>query len=145
MLAQGLPCFGGARLAVDVTLRSLLPKDCLPRPRADREDGAALTDARLDKEDTYPELLAARGCRLVVVAVDTGGRWSDEAVQFFRMMAPAAFRKSATLARQRRWTCLLAVSCARAFAQSLVEPAGEVRTSASDGDAPPLSELLCRA
>ena len=50
-------------------------------------DGATLTQARRDKEATYPELVGSNRCRLVVVALETGGRWSEEAVDVFRQLA----------------------------------------------------------
>ena len=59
VLAQGLPLHGGAQLVVDATVRSLLTCEGHPCPRADREDGAVLLDARLDEEDAHPELLKA--------------------------------------------------------------------------------------
>ena len=67
VIANGLPLWGGVQLAVDTTLVS--PLDSLGRPRshARRFRGAALRYARLAKERTYPELLRAPRCRLVVV------------------------------------------------------------------------------
>ena len=50
VLAQDLPCFGGAQLAVDITLRSALGSSGEPRPRAADIDGAVLAQARIDKE-----------------------------------------------------------------------------------------------
>ena len=75
VLAQDLPCYSGAQLAVDVTLRGALSANGEARPRAADEDGAVLEQAREDKETTYPELAASRLCRLVVLAIETGGRW----------------------------------------------------------------------
>ena len=49
-------------------------------------------NARLDKDDAYPELLSSRGCRLVAFAIDVGGRWNPEAAQFVRMLAQAKAR-----------------------------------------------------
>ena len=70
-----LPCFGGAKLAVDITLRSVLGSSGEPQPHAADVDGAVLLTARRDKEATYPELATSTRCRLVVVAIETGGRW----------------------------------------------------------------------
>ena len=47
-----------------------------PRPGAAREDGIACNGARVDKERKYGELTKGNRCRLVVVALETGGRWS---------------------------------------------------------------------
>ena len=52
MLAQDMPCFGGAQLAVDVTLRSALTKNGEAQPSAAEEDGAILLQTRVDKENT---------------------------------------------------------------------------------------------
>ena len=74
VLAQDLPCFGGAQLAIDVTLRSALRSSGEPQPHAADVDGAILLEAPREKEATYPELASSNRCRLVVVAVETGGR-----------------------------------------------------------------------
>ena len=60
-------------MAVDVTLRSALGRSGEAQPNAAEVDVAVLSQARLDKERKYPELLASRRCRLVV-AIETGGR-----------------------------------------------------------------------
>ena len=73
VLASGLPCYGGAQLAVDVTLRHILSAMCTARANAGH-GGALLDNARGDKERKYQELVRARRCRLVVVALSTGGR-----------------------------------------------------------------------
>ena len=52
--------------------------------RAGRFTGAALQDARRRKERTYPELIGSRRCRLVVLGIETGGRWSEEASMLFQ-------------------------------------------------------------
>ena len=74
VIANGLPLWGGAQLAVDTTLVSPLTSSSQPRRRAGQYAGAALQDARKSKERTYPELLRSRRCRLVVLALETGGR-----------------------------------------------------------------------
>ena len=74
VLAQDLPCFGGAQLAVDVMLRGVLSSAGEPHPRAADVDGVILSEARQDKERRCPELVAGRRCRLVVVAIETGGQ-----------------------------------------------------------------------
>ena len=129
VLVQDLPCFTGAQLAVDITLRSTLSASGEAQPGAAEEDGAVLAQARRDKEATYPELLSSRRCRLTVVAIETGGRWSDEAADFLWQLAlakarevPALLTHSAALAWERRWTRMLRTACAVAFAESLVEP-----------------------
>ena len=91
------------------------------------------------------ELLEGERCRLVVVGIETWGRWSTEAVEFFHMMAgarareaPPVLRQSAHLAWRGKW--MLAVSCARAFANSLVSRVSD--TLGTDGAAPDLADLF---
>ena len=54
VVADGLPLFHGAQLAINTTLVSPVGRDGLPR--CAKEDGAARTIARRRKERTYPEL-----------------------------------------------------------------------------------------
>ena len=53
------------------------------------EDGAILAKARADKERKYAELTGGGRCRLVVVAIECGGRWSEEAFTFIQDLAAA--------------------------------------------------------
>ena len=115
----------GAQLAVDVTLRCALARTGEPHPRPADEDGAVLAQARHDKETTYPELINSRRCRLIVVAIETGGRWSEEAVEFIRLLACAKAQEvpshmwwPTTLAWQRHWTRMLSTACSLSFAAS---------------------------
>ena len=53
-------------------------------------DGAALVQARRLKRRTYPELSGDHGrARLVVLAAEVGGRWSEETRAFVRQLAKA--------------------------------------------------------
>ena len=64
----------------------------------------------------YRELLEGERCRLVVVGIETGGRWSTETVEFVDMMAgararevPPMLRQSAHLAWCGKWRRMLVV------------------------------------
>ena len=60
--------------------------DGTPHPRCANEDGAAL--ARRRKELRYPELAGQHGrAKLVVLASEVGGRWSEECRQFLCQLA----------------------------------------------------------
>ena len=151
VLASGLPMQHGAQLAIDITIRSATSANGLPQRNAAHVDGAVLTRARVDKEAKYAELVGGNRCVLVVVALETGGRWSGEAVEFIDMMAGARarevlpiMRRSVHLAWRRRWMRMLSVSCARAFASSLVAPGQDV-WSGTDGATPDLADLLGEA
>ena len=77
-------------------------------------------------------------------------RWSEEAVDFVRQLSiakaeevPSFMRRSVSLFWERRWTRMLSVVCATAFAASLVEPARQCESICwTGGDAPPLADLL---
>ena len=106
VLASGLPIHQLAQLAVDITLRSPLTSTGLARPAAATTDGAVLVRARADKEAKYFELLQGNRCHLVVVGLETGGRWSTEATIFVDMLAagraravPSVLRRSTHLAQ----------------------------------------------
>ena len=142
VLAQDLPCFKGAQLAVDITLRSALSASGEAQPGAAEE-------RRRSKEATYPLLLTSRRCRLVVVAIETGGRWSDEAADFLWQLAlakarevPALLSHSAALAWERRWAQMLGTAFAVAFAESLVEPNDRETWCQMGEDTPSLAELF---
>ena len=88
VLADGLALFGGVQLAIDTTLVSPLHADGTARPGAARNDGVALRVARRRKERRYPEISGHNNrCRLVVLAGEVGGRWSDETRTFIRSLA----------------------------------------------------------
>ena len=98
--------------------------------------------ARRRKERRYPELVGpgARS-RLVVLAVEVGGRWSAETSGFVGALARAKSRCAVPLMRKRaewswrlRWGSILSCAAARAVASSLLELP---RTSCgADGEVP---------
>ena len=99
----------------------------------------------------YPELLAARRCKLVVLGIEVGGRIGREALGFVRQLAnakargvPARLRAAAQQANIHGWRGMLAVAAQRAFAMSLLElpPA---TADECDGAEPPLAEVLADA
>ena len=80
VVADGLPLFHGAQLALDTTLVSPVRADGGPGRQCATTDGAALEQTRRWKELRYPELTGEQGrARLVVLACEIGGRWSEEA------------------------------------------------------------------
>ena len=87
VIANRLAFWNGSQLAVDTTLVSPLTSTGEPRRRGGSYAGAALQDARKSKERAYPELRRSRRCRLVVLAIEVGGRWSHEATQFLSLLA----------------------------------------------------------
>ena len=148
VIANGLPLWGGVQLAVDTTLVSALDARGRPRRHQRSTVGAALRIARSNKERTYPELMRAPRCRLVVLALEVAGRWSAEAVQFVRLLsrcrarsAPPHLRPSSTAAWVQRWSGLLAFAAARSFAASLLSLPLH-GTANVDGPLPDLSDVL---
>ena len=89
VLASGLLVHHGAQLAVDVTVRCAFTCGGNAHPQTASTNRAVLTRARADKEKKYAELLESERCRLVVVALETGERWSTEATVFMHSLAAA--------------------------------------------------------
>ena len=141
IVADGLPLFGSAQLAIDTKLVSVLHCDGSARARVANVDGAATVVARRRKERTYPELVGQRArTRLVVLAGEVGGRWSGETRSFLSQLAKAKARQMPIVLRRRteqawrlRWQALLSCTAAKAFAASLLELRGG---QGADGDVP---------
>ena len=104
----------------------------------------------MEKAAKYSELLEGGRCQLVVVGIETGGRWSSEAADFVEMMAQAKAREapqvlqwSVHLSWRRRWMRMLSLSCARAFATCLVSNVDA--WTGTDGFVPDLVDLFREA
>ena len=125
-----------------------LPAPDSPGPQGRQPGSPALRAARQAKERTYPELVRGNRCRLVVLAMEVGGKWSHEAAEFLRLLAqarsrsvPHVLRTAAIQASIARWSALLTHAAQAPFAASLIlqDPASQ---SSTDGNTPPLSTLL---
>ena len=144
VLASGLPLHHGAQIAVDITLRCALRSCGYAHVHAAVMNGAVLARAREEKERKYVELLDADRCRLVVIAMETATKlwlpWTHLPPPA-PGKAPAVLRRSVHLSWRRRWSRMLPVSCARAFAASLVAlPASAL--PGTDGATPDLADLF---
>ena len=87
-----------------------------------------------------------RQARLVVLAGEVGGRFSDETAQFLRGLAsakvpdvPQILQGRAHAAWMRRWSSILACAAARAFALSLLD---RDCSTGVDGHTPSVHEVL---
>ena len=83
--------------------------------------------------------------RLVVLALEVGGRWSQEARRLVQLLAQARVRSESPLMRRRmeqawrlRWYGILSCAAARAFGASLLELRGG---HGADGSVPPSHEV----
>jgi len=126
--AFGLELFSGLPLLCDATLVSPLAGDGKPKYDSAKTPGAALAKARQRKEKQYPELVGSSVARLVVLASEVGGRMSDEAEMFLRMLAkerakraPRLLRASTEFAFYFRWTALVACAAQVPFSESLLD------------------------
>ena len=100
------PC--GKVRKFDKTFVSRVSRDGSARARAGAVPGKAAPDAGQRKR--HPKLLAARRCRLVVLALEVGGRFGAELADFLRRMAaskaraaPPRLRAAARQATSHRW------------------------------------------
>ena len=121
VVVDGFPLYEGMRLAIDTTLVSSVRGDGEPRRGAADTDGVALLQARKRKENT-PELRGPRArARLVVVALEVGGRWSAEAKSFVGQLAKARARTEPRVTQAKDGTSVEAqmvfhlVVCGSAF------------------------------
>ena len=99
--------------------------------------------ARREQENTYPEFVGSGRCKLVVLVIETVD------VQVLRQLShaktrevPSFMRVPAALMWERRWTRLLAVTCAKSFAVSVGDPASHVIWCHTGGEAPVLADLF---
>jgi hypothetical protein len=152
ILVSGLPCFGGAQLAVDATLRCVCSADGSPRARAHWEDAAVLTDAIKDKAEHYPELAGGGRCQLIVFPVEVGGRFGQSAVKFMRELAaakarsvPAYLRRATAEALYSRWSRLVAVASASSWASSVLEEEQYVPAGGGEARTPWLLDVMADA
>ena len=110
-----------------MTQGSPLKVDGSPHPKACTVPGGAIERGEKRKPTQYREAWQARGrVRLLTLACETGGRWSDQCVDFVRMLAahkakeaPPILQRSAEYGWQSRWWTLLSCSAHRTFAASI--------------------------
>lgn len=88
----------GLNRAVDTTLISPLT-----RGGAGHFAAAVLLDARKAKESAYPEPLHNSRCRLDVLGIEVGGRWSEEAASFITDLARTKIRDTPAPIALRRY------------------------------------------
>ena len=95
VVADGLPLFNVAQLAIDTKMVSALRGDGTARRGAQHTSGTAIMSTTRRKELTYPELSSDGGrARLVVLATEAGGRWSQETRQFLVALVKAKSREA---------------------------------------------------
>ena len=104
--------------------------------------------ARGRKERKYCELLDSRRCRLVVLAMEVGGRWSEEAYNFVVLLSgekakavPRILQRSTSYCLLRRWMQMISVAAMTGFAASLLEE-NTGQTSLCNGELPDWGEVL---
>ena len=153
VVASGVAVLGGAQLAVGVTVRSPLTFGGWAKSRAHWHEGATAEAARADKESKYPEFMQGNRCRLVVLAVETGGRFSSETLEFLQQLAhsrsqsaPAYLRRSTALAYERRWSRMLSCTIASSLAASLLLDKDTLANESSQGAREPwLQDIIAEA
>ena len=128
VVATGLPLARGVPLAVDATMIGVLHCDGSPWARADVAPGVSLRRAERNKDATYPELVGSDVVKLLTLACETGGRWSDACVEVVAALAAARARSaprhlqlSARLAYERRWWSMLSCAQQDSLAATLVD------------------------
>ena len=130
VLATGSPLCSGIPVAVDSTCVSPLHADGLPWRKADVQAGVSLDRAEASKDDTYNELVDSSTVRLLTLACETGGRWSQRCIDVVATLAahraraaPRHLQRAARTAFASRWWALLSVAQQDALAATLVDDA----------------------
>ena len=115
---------------------------------ADVEAGVVIRRAEGSKDTKYPELLDSPQVKLVTLACEIGGRWSERACHVVRQLAVAKARESpkhlrvaAQCAFEARWWALLSCTQQSALAATLVEDAVALLDGA-DAHQPELVDVL---
>ena len=94
-----------------------------------------------------------RRCKLVVLGLEVGGRWSEETASFINLLAqhktrqaPALLQHSITTALIAKWSALGTHAAQQAFAASLIETSQSLANHTNtDGNEPTFSQLLAEA
>ena len=145
IIADGLPLWRGAQLAIDTTLVSHIRADGTATRHAAHRDGVALEEARKTKERKYPELVGNGGrASLVVVAPKWGGGSLLRQPSFCAVLFP---RKSAACLTQGEGCCDLVAQMAlyvrmRGCELFRVVPPWPGVLPGADGEVPLLSDVF---
>ena len=128
VVATGLPIARGIPIAIDATLISPLHADGKAWANAAAIPGVSFQRAYRNKERTYLELRDSNAVKLVIAAMETGGRLCTEALELLDAAAtakaqaePKPIRKQAAGAWRARWITLLAGAPQDALAATLVD------------------------
>ena len=144
----GLPLCGRNRLAMDTTLASPLTREGVPRQRggpSPRQLCWMVIAGNTKHTQNFSDL--------VVLGLEVGGRWSQEAASFITLLAqhearqaPPILQHSITTALIARWSSLLTHAAQQTFAASLVEtPQTPANHTNTEGNEPTFSQLLAEA
>ena len=149
VMASGLPFAHGVPIAIDTTLVSPIMADGMPRPGAAIRPGIAIQTAIRTKQRTYRELVGSGILRLVVAAIEVGGRMNEEAHLLLKCAADyrarserAELRGALARAYMGRWVAMLSVATQDTLAATLVDEGVALLTAPSAGPAPLAAHLL---
>ena len=118
----------------DVTLRSPMSMESLPKNHAKSEKGSTFHDARLTKRTTYPELIGEHPhFEFLVLACEVGGHLSVECHQLLKQLVkcrasvhPPHLRPFFKNMYKRRWYGIISCAIQRAVAWNIAG-SGEVQ------------------
>ena len=99
VVVTGLTYKQGVPLAIDCTLVSPIKCNGQPHPQTAHRPGASLAFAARRKHRTYKELSDSSVLRLVVAAVETGGRLHRDARAFEGCCIPSGTERSGDATR----------------------------------------------
>ena len=94
IVATGLPMARGLPVVLDATMVSPLHADGTAWAKAASTPGVSFRRARKSKQRTYPELFASHVVHISVAAMETGARFSHEALEILTQQPRQGPRKS---------------------------------------------------
>ena len=147
-LAPG--AFRGLPLFCNVTVVSPHSQSGAARGSSANSNGAVLRTAVNRKRGTYSDIPDSGVARLVVLACEVYGRWSEDALLLVRQLAeakpreaPPSLRASARQVWSCRWWSLASVGVQRTIGEALLREGGvDLLSTSSPAGEPSLSDVV---
>lgn len=149
LVVQGLPVARGLPLFCDVTVCSPVDPSGGVRLHSDTVDGAVLLDRIGAKHRVYNDVRTSHTAELVVLGCEIFGRCSPAVSSILASLAKHCVqplcpwvKKSAQLAWQTRWSCILSTALLKASASTGMPDLGDYNFVHPTGGAPHLSDII---
>ena len=145
VVVDGLPLFGGVQLAIDFSFGTQGRRRIKARSHRSRRSGPCRSPPNQEEDAPRVGWSWLPGTARGLGILEVGGRWSEEAKIFVRLLARARARSEPRFMQRRveqawrlQWYAIISCATAKSFAAFLLEwRSGH----GSDGQAPPSHEV----